>query len=384
MRNPVHLLALAAVGLVAACAAPAPPMAVTHDWGLVRAETQADAVRFGELVHTLQPRVLDILPGSEARETEIWVQQDLRHRVGQVVPTTVKGFTLVADDNERGRIHLRRDTEYPEWFLAHELVHALIGDEWRTLPGALEEGLCDVIAAQLTPAAAPRIRALRAVEGSIFCGRMPMTVEYDAPPGDPHNGRLEIDFHYDRGAADVGLEELLSYDTLSLKRRWQRLPDSFYGIGFVIVERIRVRHGLPYLHQLCLRAADEGYAVIPSAWLLEAAGLDAIGSLRAAPTELLGRAEFEAWRDLVPGFHAYLAAQVFAARFGHLGPLGMLEQLDPRVRLFDGSSVRLATMPGIVDELALRWPLREAVRSVPAAVGLPVRSDGGHGRAIGH
>ncbi|QDU66287.1 hypothetical protein [Engelhardtia mirabilis] len=358
-------LALAGAALLGACAAPAPPMAVSHDWGLVRAESQAEAVRFGDLVGELQPRILEVLPGTEQRETEVWVQHELRHRMGQVVPSTVKGFTLVGDDNQRGRIHLRSDTEFPQWFLAHELVHALVGPDWKTLPGALEEGLCDVVAAQLTPEASARIRALRAVEGSIFCGRMPLTVEYDAPPGDPHDGRLEIDFHYDRGGAEVNLEELLSYDTLSLKRRWKRLPDCFYGIGFVVVERIRERHGLGYLHELCLRAADEGHTVVPYQWLAEAAGIDDVISLRSAPTELLGPAEFEAWRELVPGFHAYLATQVFSAKYGDLGAAGMLEALDPRVLLHDGSTVHLAAMPGIADELSRRWPTAGLVQDLP-------------------
>ncbi|MEO0650815.1 MAG: hypothetical protein AAFZ65_09055, partial [Planctomycetota bacterium] len=235
LRGTAVTALLGVLGL--ACAAPAPAVSVSHSMGLVRAESASDAEHFGALVGDLQPAVLESLPGSVERDTEVWIQEELSHRWGELAPDNVKGFTLIGSDNDRGRIHLRRNTDYPEWFLAHELVHALIGPEWSTLPGVLEEGLCEVIAAELSPAAAPRIRALRAVESSLFLGRMRIVLEYDAlemPDGDRE---LEIDFHYQSGGAGVELLDVLAYDTLTLKDRWKRLPDSFYGIGFLIVER---------------------------------------------------------------------------------------------------------------------------------------------------
>jgi hypothetical protein len=353
--------------LLASCATPAPPVAVSHDMGLVRAETVADARHFGDLVAELQPRVIDLLPGSVPRDTEVWIQERLQHRYGQLAPENVKGFTLIGTDNGRGRIHLRRNTDHPQWFLAHELVHALLGPDWRTLPGALEEGLCDVIAAQLAEDATARIRALRAVEASLFLGRMRVVVEFT--PLDPavRSSELEVDFHYESGGAGVSLEELLGYDTLGLKRRWKRLPDSFYGIGFAVVERIRERHGLEYLHQLCLRAAREGHAVVPYQWLTEAAGLDSADALLGVPYELIGAAEFGAWRELVPGFHADLLSQLFRERYGSLGSDQLLERLAPRLRLAQGARVELAELTGLPAELGQRWPRGGSARAGAAA-----------------
>lgn len=353
------LRALTITGLLAvlglACAAPAPAVSVTHSMGLVRAESASDAAHFGALVGELQPAVLDALPGSVERDTEVWIQDQLSHRWGDFAPDNVKGFTLIGADNGRGRIHLRRNTDHPEWFLAHELVHALIGPEWSTLPGVLEEGLCEAIAAELSPTAAPRIRALRAVESSLFLGRMRIVLEYDAPEMPEGHRELEIDFHYQSGGAGIDLAEVLSYDTLTLKDRWKRLPDSFYGLGFLIVERIQRRHGLAYLHEMCRTAAAEGHAVIPTGRILAAAGLDEPDALRAAPAELIGPEEFAAWRELVPGFHADLLVQLFADRFGHLDAADVLARIDPRLRLAGGESVYLADQPRLPTELDARW-----------------------------
>ena len=344
--------------LCVACAAPPPAVSVTHGMGLVRAESESEARRFGQLVGDLQPAVIDALPGSVERDTEIWIQKRLRHRRGRVAPDNVKGFTLIGEDNGRGRIHLRSNTEHPDWFLAHELVHALIGPEWSTLPGALEEGLCDVIAAELAPDAAASIRSLRAVEASLFFGRMRIVIEYDSVETPDGDRELEVDFHYENGDAGVELRELLTYDTLSLKDRWKRLPDSFYGVGFLIVERIHQRHGLERLHDMCVRAADEGHAVIPYDWLVEAAGLTDEEQLPITPAELIGAEEFEAWRELVPGFHADLVVQLFRERFGHLDADGLLDRVDPRLVLADGDRIYLADQPRLADELALRWAPR--------------------------
>ncbi len=347
------LLASAALAL-SACATPPPAVAVSHGMGLVRAEDEGSAARFGQLVGRLQPAVLEALPGSIERDTEVWIQRHLQHRRGQVVPENVKGFTLIGEDNDRGRIHLRRDTDHPEWFLAHELVHALVGPEWATLPGALEEGLCDAIAARLAPEAAPRIRALRAVEASLFLGRMRIVVEYDAPR--LGSGReLEVDFHYQTGAEAIQLEELLTYDTLSLKERWKRLPDHVYGVGFLIVERIARFHGLEHLHELCVRAAEAGHTVVPVDWILEAAELTDVATRHHAPSELIGRAEFAAWRELVPGFHADLLVQLFGSRYGDLSASQLLTSVAPRLRLSDGSRVRLGDEPWLAAELDARW-----------------------------
>jgi len=63
-----------------------------------------------------------------------------------------------------------------------------------------------------------------------------------------------------------------------------------YGVGVVVVSRILASGGIEELHELCLRAADQGHAQVPAAWLLDAADIEsdaqfeelALAELRAA------------------------------------------------------------------------------------------------------
>ncbi len=355
-----HRVALiAALWFAAACATPPPPVASKHESGVVRAESRVQAERFGDLVSELQPRVVDALPGTLDRPTEVWVQRQLRHRAGPAAPDNVKGYTLIGQDRSRGRIHVRSDTEYPEWFIAHELVHALVGPEWHPLPGVLEEGLCDAVAALLNPHIAPRIRALRAIEASMYFGRMRLVLQHS----DPRSPRdLEIWFHYESGSLGPDVDELLAYDTLKLKQRFSRVPDALYGLGFVIATRIAERGGIATLHSLCKEATLHGLDVIPSEWLMAAAGLDADADHARAPYELIGPAELLEWMELLPGFHANLVVQLFHPSHQRLTAADFLEEIEPRVLLASGESVRLSDVPGFSAEFSRRW--REATSAV--------------------
>lgn len=341
-----------ALTLAAACATPPPPMEAIHERGVVRADTSAEAAHFRELVADLQPRVVDELPGTVDRPTEVWVQDQLRHRMGPAAPENVKGYTLIGPDRRRGRIHVRADTEHPEWFLAHELVHALVGPGWQPLPGVLEEGLCDALAAQLNPHLAPRIRALRAIEASMFFGRMRLVLEHD----DPRSPReLEIWFHYESGALGSGVDELLAYDTLELKQRFARVPDALYGLGFVLATRIAERGGLATLYSLCREAERQGKSVVPAPWLLAAAGLDGTEDQARAPYELIGPAELVEWVELLPGFHANLLVQLFHGAHKRTSVSHFLDRVNPRIVLADGTRVRFADLPGLRTDLEERW-----------------------------
>jgi hypothetical protein len=338
--------------VLASCATAPPRVSSEHASGLVRAESSAQAERFADLVAEIQPQVVEAVPGAVDRQTEVWVQRRLRHRTGAPAPENVKGFTLIGRDHRRGRIHLRQDTEHPEWFLAHELVHALLGPEWRPLPGVLEEGLCDAVAAELNPAIAPRIRALRAIEASIYFGRMRLVLRHE----DPRSPReLEVWFHYDRGPVDAPVAELLAYDTLKLKERFSRVPDALYGLGFVIATRIQERGGLEVLHGLSREAQQLGKPVIPAEWILAAADMVDPERHANAPYELIGRREFIEWLDLLPGFHADLLVQLFRPGHAHLDLETFLTTVRPRLVLGDGSELELAEVPRLRADLESRW-----------------------------
>jgi hypothetical protein len=50
---------------------------------------------------------------------------------------------------------------------------------------------------------------------------------------------------------------------------------ALYGLAYFLVDRIAAKNsGLESLHELCLRAKDEGLEEVPADWILEIAGLE--------------------------------------------------------------------------------------------------------------
>lgn len=355
-RKIFALTASTALLALTGCVTPPPAASHTHPLGVVRAGDAATAEHFGELVQDIQPRVAHLVPDTPERDTEVWVQEKLQHRYGQAAPPNVKGFTLIDSGHTRGRIHMRANTDYPEWFLAHELVHALLGRTWSTLPGVLEEGLCDVVAARLNPEVGPRIRALRAIEASMWFGKMRLRVSHEGHLESRGEDELDVWFHYDRGSANQDLAQVLEPSTLEFKRRFQEMSDSLYGLGFLIADRIVRDQDFSGLHNLCLDAKQRGLSTIPAHELLAQAGLTEPADRYAAPWELLGEAEFDPWVDLLPTFHADLIVQLFADEYGQLPLDRFLEVVDPKIHLAGGAKVRMAANPRVAEELARLWP----------------------------
>lgn len=348
---PTLLLLLALVG----CAAPAPRVEVFHALGSVRADDLASAQRFSQLVTGLQPRISEVVPDTASKSTEVWVQDRLQHRVGQSAPLDVKGFTLISSDKQRGRIHMRSDADYPHWFLSHELVHALLGPTWDTIPAVIEEGLCDVVAAELHDDVAGRIRALRAIEASLFFGKMQVVIEHRGNTPGNRRRETEIWFHYDRGAFPESLEDVLAPPTLDLQRRPRNMGDALYGLGFLVAERIHRQSGLDGLNALCRQAHAAGLDAVPVERLLEAADLSDRDERAKAPRELLGAAEFDSWVELLPGFHADLLLQLFGTEYQGSSVDEFLGAVDPTIVLHDGTRVRVAEHEGVRAQLAARW-----------------------------
>ena len=150
-----------ALGLFATgCLAPPPPILVETPYGHVRADTREKASEVAQLLREYAPQVRSLLPGSQTRAVDVWVQDELRVYRHTSRPESVRGFTLLADEFEAKRIHLQSSGQ-SAWYLSHELVHALVDTTWKPLPGILEEGLADVVAEILNPDQANHIRAHR-------------------------------------------------------------------------------------------------------------------------------------------------------------------------------------------------------------------------------
>ena len=108
-------------------------------FGDVRASSERKAEEVAQLLEKLSPEVSALLPGSQDRSVDVWVQEELQVYRFNKRPESVRGFTLLNDEFSAKRIHLQDSGQSP-WYLTHELVHALIGTSWSPLPGILEEG----------------------------------------------------------------------------------------------------------------------------------------------------------------------------------------------------------------------------------------------------
>lgn len=329
---PFPVLALAAT----ACLAPPPRIVVETPYGDVRAGTRETALEVAEMLETLAPEVQAILPGCQDRPIDIWVQDELRVYRFRRRPETVRGFTLLRGEFAAKRIHLQQDGQSP-WYLAHELVHALIGPSWSSLPGILEEGLGDVVAEKLNRQYRGHIRAHRLLNASAFTNGLELEVAYREPlDGVPvlewPERRRRVVLRTSRAVEPGVLDELFAASRSELQEGWPEIPESFYGIAWLIVSRIVERQGLEGLHQMCLDATAAGHEVVPREWLLRAAAID--------PDELdetFLRASFGS-RELVTA--VYLQPDAFGR-----AALAALEPLRGRL---DVDELRVLSRPSFV------------------------------------
>jgi len=121
--------------------------------------------------------------------------------------------------------------------LAHECVHFFLGEGWGALPYVVEDGLCDRVAADLSPEAARR--------------------------------KLELYSEWLAAAFELAPEPL-SADWAQWGRR--ELHDSppehgvaAYALGYRIAHEVAPER----LHALSTRAQDEGLDRVPEEWLLD-------------------------------------------------------------------------------------------------------------------
>jgi hypothetical protein len=180
-------------------------------------------------------------------------------------------------------IQLREEGGPRPGVLAHELVHAWLGEEWEALPAIVEEALCEVVAEGADPAerAGRRLASVLYFETAFKGG-----FRFDAQGNPVEPRRLSVagsppvfvveSFH---GTARMRIErkgipgvmemleldddELLTYRDLGQQNLMR-------AVGYAVVSRIRIER----LLELCLRAREEGLSRIPADWLLDAARIE--------------------------------------------------------------------------------------------------------------
>lgn len=268
------LVALCAVG----CNAPAPGHAVyvAKDVGaklaadVVRADDPEVAVEVATMLVDVKPAVIAALPGTRDRRLEIWVQDELSLFRGETAGHDVDGFYVVGT----GRIHLRLESvDRMRSTLAHEVVHALADETWRTLPPVVEEGLADWIAAQVCDESASRIRAGRLGDAGGALGGLSMRLRLSSPSQRGRTSwpsRITLASEASLELSDVFAPEVEGLDAL---RASTDVRPGLYGCGFLLVDRIVERRGLRHLRGLCLMARREGYGHVSQDALLDAAEL---------------------------------------------------------------------------------------------------------------
>lgn len=339
--GPISLLLL---GLASSCLSAPPPASVGGNGTIVRAETAAEAQELDAMVAQLRPRILNLLPDSAlAQPIEVWLQDELSlYRFAHNAAGDAEGLWVEAHN----RILLDRDAEDVRRTLSHELVHASLGSSWSTLPGSLEEGLCDWVAAQVSDSGTARLRAGRLSSAALLCGGLGIELEIQDESstgsrfGPAWTTRVLLRGH---GAAqDTDPRSHLQVFKLQAGLSSTKLGGGekrgLYGLAYFLVHRVIERHGIEGLHKLCLEAASRELLYIPSTWLLSAADLARDKEeWRAAVASCLGPDELVELMRMYPDF-------IVNALEAHLGGVrasevdARLDGLQATIRLVDGTA----------------------------------------------
>ena len=201
------------------------------------------------------------------------------------------------------KIHVPDSDEFL-WVLGHELTHAIVdvSPAWKTLPGVLEEGLCEQMGASLDAGSLPRRWLSVLFEAPPLLGvrgagiYFPFRVRRDSGRSGYFLGVFEgAEPRHGWNAEE--LAERLSADSLD---RWPQERSALERLGFFLVSRIVERHGLDGLRALCEEARRDGHRTIPAARTLEAAGVDDHAGLAAALRAAATEQELRLWLDKEP------------------------------------------------------------------------------------
>ena len=367
-----RLFVALALVLAPGCLVAPPRVSVAAHMGVVRAESPGQAHRVAQLLDELAPRVHAMLPDTRPEPVEVWVQRQLAIYDQWEVERGVPAFTIEGV----GRIHIQEAGQRElSAALGHELVHSLLGPSWSTLPAVAEEGLADWVQERLHPELASSLRADHLAKAAAAFDGLQLGLWLP----DRHGEGEQIARFTFLGRPEGALP--LGPPSEAIERRgepdgsfWQPYQVSvsdprLYGMGYLLVARIVERHGIAALHGLCLRAGQEGLASVPSAWLLDLAGLDdEPATWRRAVAVRFGETEVKALgRTLVP-FLVDLLAQEVRPQVNASSSDEFLWRYRPRLGLVDADvRVPLYRVPDLPSALRRAWSQELAPRAHVAA-----------------
>lgn len=341
-------LLLMVLALLVGCSTPGgkpPPYVLETRLGSVRAGDEATTREAARAYVEFAEALRESVPGLRSPRLEVWVQERLDRSLTRYSKAEVRGVTL--SNRIRGAYRIEVTRKGFEGTLAHELVHAMLGPSWSTLPAALEEGLCDSLSMDLVGrgerdlgllAFAARLDVL---EAKLFYRDLGSTGE-----AIDMCWELELNLAFGTdvpGASTLGLAGVLAMHNVHARSSADEIRA--YGIGFVLVQLIRERVGVTGIHELCRQAAAQGLKRIPTDWVLTAAGVRDDGGVRRYAERLISSD---------PGFLFQLLGsegrqsliQGLRTRSGYSAEDAedFFRTVKPRIQIFDGPPKDLGAM----------------------------------------
>lgn len=265
-------LAVAALATVAAACTNLPPVAEVTPHGVIRSHDGPAASAIAPEFIELRTAIRALLPDTRSGPVDIWVEERPNLHGHGDEEGWADAYTLTWGGARTPRVHLPAETGTDAErrnLIAHELVHALLGPSWQSLPTALEEGLATWVATQLEPRSYQRVTKLLAAAPDRLA-QIEMVAALGGAPLALPDRHLTLMI---ASASDATVEDILAYPVdgeLYPPGRAAKLR--LYGVGLALTDTIVRREGLEGLHALCLRAQREGHRRIPVEWILAAAG----------------------------------------------------------------------------------------------------------------
>lgn len=334
--SPIALVTVCALAS-ASCQALPPPARVDAREGVVRAGSPEEAAVVAEALDALVPEVLSILPDARARPLEVWIQEEPEL---YTFPRTSAYRDADGFFSDRlDRIHLRSGADDLRRTLAHELVHASLGSSWRGLPGTIEEGLCDVVAIELCPESASRLRAGRLFAAALELGGFdiesstePTAERHVAgePSADTEAGPRYVQHVFSSGSHATPLDPMEVFRAHA-GRSSALLPGdvkkALYGLAFLVTERIVERRGLAGLHALVARFDPDASGRFVDALLAAADLTRDREDWRRAIAAALGPSEVAEIARILPGV---VVSKTVSLRMPETPPARTAASLDVR------------------------------------------------------
>lgn len=254
------------------------------------------------------------------------------------------------------------DTHKLDWVLAHELTHALLGPEWNTLGGMLEEGLCEWVGSQEDPELAP-VRELQVYMGAAAMFGHNQTGMFFNNSVRLDDGSIKMRWLGEKGTSPNPpwtIEDLRFYLSQPSIAEFPDVRAGLQRMGTVLVYRIVARKGLQKLFQMCSDAKARGEATLPFDEVMHAAGLDPAGS--NLHRELIGplraRSIGKTLRNNGASFGRYIAAE-YPNHFLKYDGDHFVKYSMGTIRSIEGKNIRLFDFPALRESTRRNWPLRE-------------------------